>query len=374
MKRCGEALSISILILSAALSWRLGFSLGASDVEKHILALISVALEGWKVLLPFVILSAWRNRRPLALLLSLILWPLLTAYSFVGGLGFAELNRAALAGTRGASVERAATLKTDIADLTERIAAITTKRAPPEIESAIHAREQTPVRVGNDTKLLVAATNRCIIIVSKKTVDLCAEIASLDQELAQARERVRLEGQLASAREQLSHLSGLDWEGVADPQIGAIANLTHVDKTTTRQIVNVIFAALLELIGGLGLFFSSLLARPATTGSEPLTRPVSPQLDTPPSDTAAIAPPETEESRIARYLAAATMEQKGSTIVASKLHADYSRWAHAQGSEPVSLTTFGNLIARLGIRKEKVEGLMHYQDLAFRSEAGKEAA
>jgi hypothetical protein len=40
----------------------------------------------------------------------------------------------------------------------------------------------------------------------------------------------------------------------------------------------------------------------------------------------------------------------------------------------VSLTTFGNLIARLGIRKEKVEGLMHYQDLAFRSEAGKEAA
>lgn len=374
MKRCGEALSISILILSAVLAWRLGFSLGASDVEKHILALISVALEGWKVLLPFVILSAWRNRRPLALVLALILWPLLTAYSFVGGLGFAELNRAALAGTRGASVERATALKSDIADLTQRIAAIATKRAPPEIESAIHAREQTPVRVGNDTKLLVAATNRCTIIVSKKTVDLCAEIASLEQELAQARERVRLEVLLATARDQVAHLSGLDWEGVADPQIGAIANLTRIDKTTTRQIVNVIFAALLELVGGLGLFFSSLLARPAATGSEPLPRPVAPQLDKPAPDTAVLAPPETEESRIARYLAAATTNEKGSTIVASKLHADYSRWAHAQGSEPVSLTTFGNLIARLGIRKEKVEGLMHYQDLAFRSEAGKEAA
>lgn len=373
MQRCGEALSISILILSAVLAWRLGFSLGASDVEKHILALISVALEGWKVLLPFVILSAWRNRRPLALILSLVLWPLLTAYSFVGGLGFAEFNRAQLAGNRGASVERAATLKSDIADLNTRIAAITTKRAPTEIESAIHAREQTPVRVGNDTKLLVVGTNHCTTIVSKKTVDLCAEIASLDQELAQSRERVRLEAQLGIAREQIAHLSGLDWEGVADPQIGAIANLTHVDKTTTRQLVNVVFAALLELIGGLGLFFSSLLARPTATA--PVTaRPVAPpMLDNPVPDTPpAIAPPETEEQRVGRYLTACTTPEKGSTIIASKLHADYSRWAHAEGGEPTSLTTFGNLIARLGIKKEKVEGLMHYQDLTFRIETGKE--
>ena len=30
-------------------------------------------------------------------------------------------------------------------------------------------------------------------------------------------------------------------------------------RTTTRRIINVGFAALLELVGGLGLFFSSLL-------------------------------------------------------------------------------------------------------------------
>ncbi len=46
MQRAGEALSVTILCLSAVLAWRLGFSLGASDVEKHLLALISVALEG----------------------------------------------------------------------------------------------------------------------------------------------------------------------------------------------------------------------------------------------------------------------------------------------------------------------------------------
>jgi hypothetical protein len=47
MKRAAEALSIAILLLSAVLAWRLGFSLGASDAEKHIFALVSVALEGW---------------------------------------------------------------------------------------------------------------------------------------------------------------------------------------------------------------------------------------------------------------------------------------------------------------------------------------
>jgi hypothetical protein len=358
MKRAGELLAVMILSLSAVLAWRLGFSLGASDVEKHILALISVALEGWKVLLPFVAYRAWQARRLVALGFALVAWPLLTAYSFIGGLGFSEWNRASVAGDRGAAVARAESLRAEAADLTARLAAIPTNRTPNEITAAIAAREQTPIRAGTDTKPLLAATNQCQLILSKRTVELCAEIGTLRQEQAQAHERQRLDARLTEVRAALAQISGLAWEGVADPQVAAVAALIGTDITTTRRVINVAFAALLEIIGGLGLFFASLLAPPEPaqrrSGATERDPVVHDEVDTP-----------TDEQRLARYLAIRTRQQAGVTIVASKLHADYSRWAHEQGAAPVSLTTFGNLIAKQGIAKEKVEGLMHYQNIAF---------
>lgn len=358
MKRAGEALSVTILCLSAVLAWRLGFSLGASDVEKHLLALISVALEGWKVLLPFVILAAWRDRRWTTLAFALAVWPLLTAYSFVGGLGFSELNRATLAGTRGERVERTAALKQDLADAMSRMAAFTTRRRPVEIEAAIESRRLMPVRVGADTRALIEATNGCRTIVSKRTVDLCAEIGSLTEELAQARERVRLEERVATLREALGSHGGLDLAGVADPQVSTVAVLLGVTPEAARSALNIIFAALLELVGGLGLFFASLLgATKRDTASATATDPGI-EGDTP-------TPPETDEGRLRRYLAERTRTDATGSIVASRLHRDYAIWAHRQGLSPVSLTTFGNLIARQGIAKEKVEGLMRYQGLTL---------
>jgi hypothetical protein len=280
MKRCGEALSVMILCLSAVLAWRLGFSLGASDVEKHILALVSVALEGWKVLLPFVILSAWQQRRVLALTISIIVWPLLTAYSFIGGLGFAELNRGALAGTRGAAVERVVTLKSTVGELTERRAVISTQRSAVELLIAITALEHLPVRAGSDTKTLIIATDTCTRIVTKKTVDACAELTTLRREHAQATDRDRIDGLLASARTELQTASGLDWQGIVDPQIVALSALSGFDAPTTRQIVNVGFAALLELVGGLGLFFASLLERPRAAAT---STPATPTITTTPA-------------------------------------------------------------------------------------------
>lgn len=359
MKRCGEALSVMILCLSAVLAWRLGFSLGASDVEKHILALVSVALEGWKVLLPFVILSAWRQRRVLALTLSIIVWPLLTAYSFIGGLGFAELNRGALAGTRGAAVERVTTLKSTISDLTLRRAGINTQRSVAELLIAITAVEHLPVRAGTDTKTLIVATDTCTRIVTKKAVDACAELTTLKREHAQATDRDRIDVLLATARGELQSASGLDWQGIADPQITALAALSGFDAPTTRQIVNVGFAALLELVGGFGLFFASLLERPRAAVSAP-DAPIAAA-----ATAVAASPVETDEARVARYLAVRTVVTPSATIIASKLHADFSRWAHALHTEPISLTTFGNLIAKHGIAKQKVDGLMHYQNIAF---------
>ena len=79
------------------------------------------------------------------------------------------------------------------------------------------------------------------------------------------------------------------------------------------------------------------------------------------------------EQRLARYLGNHTRNEAGATIVASTLHAAYSRWVHGQNAAPVSLTTFGNLIAKQGISKEKVDGLMHYQNLRFIADDNSEA-
>lgn len=352
MQRAGEALSVTILCLSAVLAWRLGFSLGASDVERHLLALISVALEGWKVLLPFVILRARREKRAVALMLALLLWPLLTAYSFVGGLGFSELNRATLAGTRGATVDRVGQLKAERADIETRLAALSATRARGEIDAAIERLLQMPIRVGADTKALLDATKACSLIVSKRSTDLCAELAGLREARARALERERLDARRASIDHIAASFTGLDWAEVGDPQVTALAALGGLDQVTTRRTINIVFAVLLELVGGLGLFFASLLA----TGNQP-------HRDATPAVADEQAEVETDEARLGRYLDAATITESGATIVASRLHADYSRWLHAEDATPVSLTTFGNLIARRGIAKEKVDGLMHYQGL-----------
>lgn len=142
--------------------------------------------------------------------------------------------------------------------------------------------------------------------------------------------------------------------------MAVVAAVTGLTPQTTRQVINVVFATLIELIGGLGLFFASLLT-PATTASD-APRPVSTPRDTPDPT----PEPESDEQRLARYLAARTEPQDGTSVVASKLHADYSRWAHADGADPVSLTTFGNLIAKAGIAKVKLDGLMHYQGLSLK--------
>jgi hypothetical protein len=315
-----------------------------------------------------VLYKAWQQRRLIALAFGLLVWPLLTTYSFIGGLAFSELNRATVAGTRGAAVERTTALKSELTDITKRLAAIPTKRSAAEITAAIDGRKQTPMRAGGDTRTLIDATRSCKDIVSKRSVELCAELATLSQELAQAQERERLETRRDAVQSNLASASGLDWEGIADPQVAAIAALTGVDTTTVRRIINIGFAALLELVGGLGLFFASLLtstppARQRPAASEPVTA-----IDQPET-------PETDEQRLARYITARTRTEAGTTIVASKLHADYSRWVHEQGSAPVSLTTFGNLVAKQGIAKEKVDGLMHYQNIAFATATeGRQAA
>lgn len=356
MKIIAEAVSLVVLALSGTLAWTFGYSLGAGDLERQTIAAFSVALEVWKVMLPFVIASAWRQGRIVLLLIAVPALPLLIGYSFAASLGFAEMNRGSLTGVRDAAAERTTTLRGDIQKLRIQRHTIDQARSLPEIDTDIEATERQVFRIAGEIKTLTELTSGCSRIIGKKTEDECGRLTTFKRERARAQEHLRLATELTAKETTLANAGGLALAGLGDPQIAALTHLSGFDPKSVRQALGLVFAALIELIGGFGLFFASAMAKPKATPANP---------------TPSLAPPEppaiTEDSETLalRYLTEQVQTCKGTSVVASAMHRDYSAWIASLGGYPMTLTSFGNLVARHGIAKERSEGRIYYQDVTL---------
>ncbi len=258
LRALAVTLAVLGLALSAALAGRLGWVSGASSVEAVVFAFGCILLECWKGLLPFVVAASWsKGHRLLPAGLGAVMLGLM-ALSFLGAMGFAEANRGSVAGKGSEAVRQAAALKVDMARARERINARERVRSEIEITAALAEVLQQPVRLGSDLRSLQVATKDCARLFRGIEED-CGKVAALRTELAAAKERARLETELAEKEAALRGFSGLETSGVGDAQVGGLAQLFGLDSALVRTAVSMGFAALLEVVASFGLYFASLL-------------------------------------------------------------------------------------------------------------------
>lgn len=355
MKLIGHALSGAVLVLSAVLAFRLGLTWGLTDFERSIYGAIVVVFEVIKCLLPFAVVASWRARRYVTAIVAACVCVGLAGLSFLGTVGFAELNRGALQGTREQTVADVALLRREVSELTQHLSAKATQRTLAEIESDIDALLRSPVKTSGEATTLGARTTDCMRPVGT-AVETCARIAELRRERAAANAQRELQARLDDKRTKLATASGLDLAGISDPQIGVVARLLDVPSGQARLMVNIAFALLLELVGGLGFLLSSLLAERETATAahvhacehEVTTR-------------------ESDEAAAQRYLTTEVRRDVSGSVAASAMHRDYARWCASERVTPLTLTAFGVLVARTGIAKSKIEGLIRYRNVALKS-------
>ena len=361
MKPIAHALVVAVLVLSAVLAFRLGMTWGMNPTSQYIYGSMVVLFEGLKALLPFAIAAAWQSRRYAGLVISAFAFTGIVAMSGLGTLGFAELNRATLQGTRQQSVERVATLRADIAAMTDHLKQNARHRSLNEIDVEIENALRAGVSLKTGTVALGALTSNCTKAADKRAITPCARVGELRNERAASAQHERLRSDVEKKRLLLSEASGLDLTGIGDPQVAVVARLSGVGEDTARVAINAAFAILLEFVGAFGFFIVSLLPEKIEVAQASGVA----ERDAPGSRQTEVVS-DTDVAR--RYLSECVCRDVPGSVTASAMHRDYARWCATERVMPLTLTAFGLFIAQQGIEKSKVEGLVRYRGVALRNE------
>lgn len=99
--------TLAVLIAGActtAMNWRFSYQLGTSVSDSYTWAIFSVALDVSKWLMLPLAAVAWPKHKPRAAA-AFAIWLVATVYSFAAAIGFAALNRDALAAERQSQIE-----------------------------------------------------------------------------------------------------------------------------------------------------------------------------------------------------------------------------------------------------------------------------
>jgi hypothetical protein len=327
---CGACalIAIGLMVVSATLSYRFSFGLGGTPLEAHAYALAAAGIDILKGFMPFVIYLRVQEQRRLAAAAGLLVFAFGVLWSFTSAMGLAaqvRMDKANTSDNRQAAYREAKALLARIENQQARIARV---RAATEIAGEIEGKLAAAVAVGKQTKTIAAVTDQCAR-PTRATVETCATVWQLRQELTAAREWDRLESEARGMRLQIEALrrSGAGDLATADAQADFLARTIgvllgrDVDVAWMRLAVVVLLGFLLEVGSSCGLY----VALESHTLPTAKLRPV--------GDTT-IANAQ-QPGEVADYAAARLTAQQGARVTMGKAHADYELWCVANRLEPL---------------------------------------
>ena len=242
LKVTGYAAAAAFCVVSIFANLRYGLSLGKSPIDKTTYAVASVAADIFKIAVPLMALNLWERRRRSLGLIALMLWVGCVMWSLTSAVGFAlstrdetVADRRAEASTRHgweATVERAEA-KLDTLGRHRPIGVIKADMAATAVATQIWRRSR-----------------QCTDLAREESRAACAPVLALRGELAAAEAAERLESQVVAGRTQLAAVAVAGT--LADPQAGALAQLTGLDEATIRVGVALLLAGLIEAGSALG--------------------------------------------------------------------------------------------------------------------------
>jgi len=361
----GVTAAAVLLLVSAAMNWRFGYTLGKSEFESQLYGGASAAADCFKALLPFFIFAALRNRSYSQALGGALLFAVCFSYSLTSSLGFAALNRADITGVRLLKVETHSDLRADLERSREALKTLPAHRPAGTVNGEIDAFKQ------NGRWLSSAG---CADATAVKSMTYCEGFFKLKAELAIAEQADKLEAKVSQLSTRLGALDSEAGTKATDPQSQMLANLTGRTTEEVQMSLTVLIALLVDVGASLGLYpalsYWRIFDVKGLHAPEPVggTAPVSafapaPMLQALPGGSdpdLRAAQPKTD---VELYFDERVGRENGSSVTALALYDDYCQWCEAKAKQPLGLPIFTRRFSDLGVQKAKVAGRIRYMDV-----------
>ena len=352
----------TLLLVSAAMNWRFGYSLGKTEFDATIYGTASAAADVLKALIPFLILLAIRARNWSQALGGILLLAICSSYSLTSSLGFAALNRADTVSERAVSAATYKDLRSEMDYLRGQMGQLPEHRPAGVVESNIDRMKQH--RRWDSTR---GCTNATVT----PSIEYCEQFHTLEAELAAARKAAELDGRMVAVRTQLDDARHAGPTTEADPQAAILSTISGLGTDKIQLGLTILVSLLVEAGSALGFFVALSHWRILDEKTLGLPAKVEGQAKTLP---ALVAPDEVElpyeKSDVESYFDERIEESKESSVTALALFEDYCNWCDLKDKTPVSLPIFGRQFADLGVQKAKIGGRIRYIGIRLLAEDG----
>ncbi|MEM7620189.1 MAG: hypothetical protein AAF228_06960 [Pseudomonadota bacterium] len=242
----GTTVSIGFICVSILINFRFGQMLGATEFDGYVYAIASACADGFKVILPFCMIWAWRNTKILAAFVSLCLFILFSTYSMTSSLGYSATNRSVTTGVHAKQAANYNALQETYAKLLSDRNALSKFRPINTLQALIHAKIQN---------FRWLTTDRCLDATVELSRIFCAEYFNLTAELEKAKQAQHLYSKLEHIQKQLYTIQGrAAITGNIDPQVKFLKIIFGIPKEKIELGLTVILSLLVETGSALGLF------------------------------------------------------------------------------------------------------------------------
>lgn len=361
----GVVAAAVLLMVSGAMNWQFGFSLGKTELDSQIFGLASAASDGLKALLPFFLFASIRSKQWSQAAAGVALWCVCLAFSLTSALGFASLNRADTTGARAAQVAGYQDLRTDLTRARDRLSWIPEHRPVGTVESDINSLKQ---------HRRWRSTSGCTDATARKSIKFCQGFHQLSAELAAAREAAQIEQKMSALQAQLAIVPNEMAQTKADPQADVLAELTGMKLEDVQTALIILIAILVELGSALGFYVALgnwkiyekrnpvVVSRPRTreTANDNKTTTTAPITVVEATTKAATPKLVAPQNDIERFFKERVADAEGCSLTATALYEDYCDWCDDLEKEPLALPTFGRQFGELGVHKAKIAGRIRY--------------
>jgi hypothetical protein len=362
----GVLAAATLLMVSAAMNWRFGYSLGKTEFDATIYGTASAAADVLKALIPFLILIAVRARNWSQALGGILLLAICSSYSLTSSLGFAALNRTDTVSERAANAANYEDLRAQVGYLRKQIDQLPEHRPPGVVSSNIDRMKQH--RRWDSTR---GCTNATV----PKSIAYCREFHALEAELAAAKKAETLDARITDVRTRLDDVRRAGPSTQADPQAAILSNISGLATDKVQLALVILVSVLVEAGSALGFYVAlshwKIFDNRSLGVPEPVEMPAKTTLP------ALVAPDEAElpyeRTDVEMYFDERVEQSKESSVTALALFEDYCNWCDDKDKTPVSLPIFGRQFADLGVQKAKIGGRIRYIGIRLLEEGDVEA-
>jgi hypothetical protein len=382
-----------LLVVSAAMNYRFGFSLGKTALDGQIYGLASAAADCFKALVPFFFFAALRNKMWSQALAAALVWTVVVAYSMTSALGHAALNRLDTTGQRAVDSANYKDLRADSKRAQEQLAWIPAHRPAETVAAEMDVLK---------AQRMWAVTKECTATTGRTGRDFCQQFHKLSAELASGQQSKKLEARIAEIGSKLASTTGTSAMAEADPQASVLAKLAGVDVTTVQTALTVFVALLIEIGSGFGMYVAfaywrlddQMAVQQATpaTAAVAAAVPVAAEPELAQPDAHALVATEAEEAGTAQaplmrrlandnrvangvpdsdvqrfYRERIVAATENASVTSTEVYEEYCAWCEARDKVPFAHPRVTREIAELGVKRERIGKRTRYFGIALRS-------